>query len=643
MKLHRLGRARRFALGSTAVLTVAGMNAPAVLDFVNARYHAYVISRPGYMARYGSWQTLEFPKEFRVNAIHATLLRTGKVLIVAGSGNDAQDFAAGTFKTLLWDPEKNTYKLIPTPADLFCSGHTSLPDGNVLVAGGTQRYEQLDGTVTRAAGTMRVRNENPDAARTLPKGTVFTAPDGRQYQSDADVTVPAATKTVDGARVTVTASEQHVFVEALVKGQSQVSSVETQYAIKGLTGADAHNLYGMTDRLSLDKQDFQGLRTAWEFNPDTEMYQPLPPMQYARWYPTLTGLGDGRVITVSGLDDTGQILPGTSNEFFDPATRTWSKAPDQYFPTYPALFLTASGKLFYSGSNAGYGPADQGRTPGLWDLGTDRFTAVPGLRDPGLLETSSSVLLPPAQSQKVMVLGGGGVGESPLSTARTSIVDLTAPDPSFTPGPDLPAGGTRYLNSVILPDDTVFTTGGSADYRGKHRSDLLKAQIYHPDSNTFTPAASPTVGRDYHSEALLLPDGRVVVLGSNPLFDDKADTEPGTFEQRVEIWTPPYLHHGPRPQLTDAPDRVALGGSLTASTPDPAGIATARLMRPSSVTHATDVEQRSVALTITGRTAGAVTLGLPGNPDLLPPGWYQLFVTDTEGTPSVARWVQVTG
>ncbi|MFI8085140.1 galactose oxidase-like domain-containing protein [Kitasatospora sp. NPDC086009] len=642
MRIRNAGRTRRFALGSTVALTVAGMNAPAVLGFAHEQYHQYVINRPAYKAEYGHWQTVVLPAEFRINAVHASLLRTGKVLIIAGSGNSRRSFDAGSFKSLLWDPAANTYRRIPTPADMFCGGHTALPDGRLLVAGGTLRYEALDGAVKKAAGTMRVRNENPDAARTFPKGTVFTGPGGHTYLSTAEVTVPAATKTGAGDRTVVKAGEQHVFVEAVAAGTGSVEDSPAQYAIKGLDGADARNLYGMADRLTLEKQDFQGIRSAFEFNPDTELYEQVTDMAYARWYPTLTGLGDGRVVTVSGLDDTGQILGGNDNEIYDPARKTWSKAPDRYFPTYPSIFLTASGKLFYSGSNAGYGPADRGRDPGLWDLRDNSFQPVPGLRDPALTETSSSVLLPPAQAQKVMVLGGGGVGESPLSTARTDIADLSAPKPAFTPGPDLPAGGTRYLNSVILPNDTVFTTGGSRDYRGKHRSDLLESQVYHPDTNTFSAAAEPTVGRDYHAEALLLPDGRVVVLGSDPLFADRADTEPGTFEQRIEIYTPPYLFHGARPRVTDAPAGAKLGTTLTVGTPDPAGIATAKLVRPSSVTHATDVEQRSVALDVGARSAGGVALTLPGNPDLLPPGWYMLFVTDRAGTPSVARWIQVT-
>ena len=80
-----------------------------------------------------------------------------------------------------------------------------------------------------------------------------------------------------------------------------------------------------------------------------------------------------------------------------------------------------SGKLFYTGSNAGYGSDTVGRDPGIWDLSDNTFDKVPGLRDPRQTETSGSVLLPPAQDQRYMIAGGGGIGESKRSTGRTDI------------------------------------------------------------------------------------------------------------------------------------------------------------------------------------------------------------------------------
>ncbi|MCM1972822.1 MULTISPECIES: kelch motif-containing protein [unclassified Streptomyces] len=643
-------KTKKTVLGIGGITILLGLNAPAALDFAGEKYHEYKIAQPGYKARYGSWSMVDIPEQYRTNAIHAALLHTGKVLIVAGSGNEQRKFDAGDFDTVLWDPQKNTFKKIPTPDDFFCSGHAQLPDGRLLVAGGTARYELLDGEVERAGGGMRVKNESPDKAVFLKKGTRFRSPAGVEYVTKFDVTVPKAKRTfkvtynkagvMQPWQTKVTASEARVFVEAVEEGPLSVTNKQAQYEIVGLTGEEAKNTYGLSEKITLDKQDFQGIRAAYEFDPVAEKYVPVDPMDKARWYPTLVGLEDGRVLAVSGLDDVGVIDPG-DNEIYDPKTKKWSPGPKRYFPTYPALFLTKGGKLFYPAANAGYGPADQGREPGLWDLETNTFTKVPGLRDLDQTETAASLLLPPAQDQKVMILGGGGVGESKKSTPRTAVVDLKKDNPAFEDGPDLPQG-TRYLNSVIMPDDTVFTTNGSEDYRGRSASNIFKAQFYVPKENRFREAAAPKVGRNYHSEALLLPDGRIATFGSDPLFDDQQNTKLGHFEQRMEVFTPPALHKNgaDRPVLKDGPEALPENREATFTTDHPERIAKARLMRPSAVTHTTDVEQRSIALGL-AKGEDSVTVTVPEDPALVPPGWYMLFVTDAEGTPSVAKWIQV--
>ncbi|MEW1696850.1 kelch motif-containing protein [Streptomyces sp. NPDC091278] len=643
---------KKTLFGSCAVVVLAALNAPAAVSFASERYHAYKIAQPGYQRQYGSWAEVDVPAGFRVNAIHAALLHTGKVLLIAGSGNNQKNFDAGTFETILWDPVKNTFKKIPTPVDFFCSGHTQLPDGRLLVAGGTARYEVLDGGVKKAGGGMRVKNENPDKAVTLKKGTVFRSPSGVEYVSRFDVTVPKAKSEFEISyfksgrmkpwKTKITAAEARVFVEARKAGPGALTTEAAQYEVVGLKGDAADDVYGLAQKLTTEKQDFQGIKAAYEFDPRAEKYIPVAPMKDARWYPTLVGLKDGKVLAVSGLNDVGDVVPG-DNEIYDPTTKKWAKGPFRYFPTYPSLFLTKGGKLLYTGSNAGYGPAEKGREPGLWDLEKNTFTKLGGLSDPDQLETSASLLLPPAQRQKVMVLGGGGVGESPRSTARTAVVDLSKDSPVFTDGPSLPQG-TRYLSSVLMPDDTVFTSGGSEEYRGRSGSDILKAQFYDPRTNAFTEAAEPTVGRNYHSEALLLPDGRVATFGSDPLFDDKDNTKLGTFEQRIEVFTPPFLHRAGanRPVLGEGPRELDQNGRATFKTRDAGRVTKARLMRPSAVTHTTDVEQRSIELgLVKGRDGTTVTVDVPDDRTLVPPGWYMLFVTDTDGIPSEARWIQV--
>ncbi|WP_433825701.1 galactose oxidase-like domain-containing protein [Actinoplanes sp. CA-015351] len=639
--------ARRLLTALTTILALAAVavvNRPIVV-LATDQYHEFAINRQSYKETFGHWSLLPVPAGFKINAIHGALLKTGKVLIIAGSGNNRENFEAGTFRTILWDPRTDRFSDVPTPTDLFCAGHTFLPDGKLLVAGGTKSYEVLEANIKNAAGVMKIKNESPDfGARTFPKGTRFEADNGRIYVSRADVSVPAATKMWHGTQTMVHAGEVEVWVDAAEPGDAPVVEQPAQYKILGLEGDDTRNLYGIAEKITREKQEYGGDKTTYEFDPETERYVRTGDLSKPRWYPTLATLAGGDVLAVSGLDQFGRMIPGT-NERYQVKKKKWVPAPSlrRTFPTYPALFLTQDERLFFSGSNAGYGSATEGRTPGLWDVKKNRFQPVHGLADSTMTETSASVMLPPAQDQKVMILGGGAVGDSPISTARTAIADLDDPRPAWRAGPRLP-NPTRYLNTVVLPDDTVFTSGGSSGYRGgpyqgRKRSDLLTAQIYDVRKNAFRKAAEPAVGRNYHSEALLLPDGRVITMGSDPIYD-RSGKNPGVFEQRIEIYSPPYLFQGARPAAPTGPSLIKRGEKASFATPDAARVREARLVRPSAVTHGTDVDQRSIALGVK-RAPGGVTLSVPEKRGLVPAGWYMLFLVDGAGTPSPAKWVRI--
>jgi hypothetical protein len=632
----------KWAIGTIVVGVLLGVNLPTMTSAALSAFHNYEINSHGYEARNGHWSILKLPGRFRVNAIHAALLDTGKVLIIAGSGNDGAQFKAGKFKSIVWNPTTNKFKLIDTPSDMFCGGHSFLPDGKLLIAGGTKRYEVLADEVHRAAGVVTIQNQSPEGGPVkLPAGAEFVAPDGAGFRSTKAVVVPPASKTVDADGVTsVQAGEAELWVEAVQKGTASSIDKVTHLAIAGVSGARARNLFGITNSLTLDKQEYWGDDKSYLFNPQSESYEKVSDLALARWYPTLVGLRDGRVLAVSGLDQFGRIIQG-KNEIYTPATKQWKLEPrlTRTLPTYPALFLMPSGNLFYSGSNAGYGSASVGRTPGIWNVNDNSFRIVPGLRDPDETETSGSVLLPPAQAQKYMIAGGGGVGDSSRSTARTAIADLSQANPHWTPGPSL-AQPTRYPSMVITPDNRVIVTGGSRGYRGEHDSDIFECHSFNPKTGKLTSLAEPEVGRDYHSEAMLLGDGRIVTLGGNPLYANKGDTTPGGFEKRIEIYSPPYLYHGKRPAISGGPKQLTRGQAATFSTPDPSAIESANLLRPSAVTHVTDVEQRSIALTLT-RKPGSITVNVPSSAGLVPSGWYMLFVANGQATPSKADWVHV--
>ena len=654
-------RVRNHALVGLGVAVMALANGPVVTSAAETAYTDYKHSRPDYMKSYGKWDTVELPEGYRTRAIHSALLSTGKVLLVAGSGNSQKDFDAGTFETVLWDPVTDEAKHIHTPEDLFCGGHSYLPNGNLLIAGGTKKYEVLADKVEEAAGVVTLKNETDSGDVTLPKGTKFTGPNGLQYTSTEKVVVPAAHKMSD---YSLMAGQADVWVRANGKSDDYVTTGGKRFTLTGATKQQTKNLYGTADSITHKKQDYRGLDASYIFDVKKEKYVKTGRLTTPRWYPTLVSLNGGNVLAVSGLDEHGRIING-NNEIYERKQKKWFDKPalNRFFPTYPQLFRLRDGRLFYSGANTGYGSTEKGRQPGIWDLEDNSFQKVKGLRDPEMNETATSFLLPPVQQQKVAMVGGGEVGEGSGSTSRLDVVDLKKANPVYRPVANLPNPG-RYVSAVTLPDDTVLLTGGSSDYRGKKESDLHSSSIYHPKTGKLSHAAPNEVGRNYHSTALLLPDGRVMTMGSDPLYGDKEGKMPGTFETRVEIYTPPYLHTGTeRPEITKAPTEVKRGTTFRVQATSDSHIVKARLIRPSAVTHQTDTEQRSIALDITphcppgAEKKGAekknapksdccedgceLDLTLGKREGVIPSGPYMLMLDDERGVPSKAAWVRV--
>jgi hypothetical protein len=642
---HRRQRHLHLIVGIVVVAALVLVNGAPIVAFAKSSYHSYEINRMSYKRKYGHWTNIHIPADRRVNAVHAVMLNTGKVLIMAGSGNDIGNFNAGRFESLVYNPADNTFKKIKTPYDMFCSGHFILPNGDVLIAGGTSRYEVLASQVHYAAGVMTVVNRSTTKGAVLPAGTVFASTANQLYRSTAKVTVLPARQVRErvGTRMKEVTYPTYtpLWVKARATGAGPVSKVDRPYAIEGLPKGLVAHLRASAFSITLDEQNYWGTRKSYIFDPYSETYKKVSDMNLARWYPTLVGLKDGNVLAVSGLDQFGRWIQGHS-EIFSLKTQEWKVDPrlKKSFPTYPSLYLMPDGDLFFTGASSGYGPDTSAvRTPGIWNPVTNAFRPVTGMRDPNLLETAGSVLLPPAQRQRYAIIGGGGVGQSNASTGRIDIVDLDSKDPRWHAAGSLPEG-TRYPEIVITPTDGVVISGGSRDYRGMHGSDIMKTFMMSPSSGMLMEMANPLVGRDYHSEGLLLPSGKILTLGGNPLFGNKQDTEPEVFRQQITVYSPPYLFHGARPTLTGGPTQMRRGETADFATPDAGDIVKARLMHPSAVTHVTDVQQRSIALTLVPR-AGSVALTIPRGAGLVPAGWYMVFVDSRAGVPSVARWVHV--
>ena len=472
-------------------------------------------------ATIGSWSVLDTALPIR--ALHTTLLNDGRMLLIAGSGNDGTAFAAGTFRAVVWNPTTNVFTNVPVPYDMFCAGHVTLPDGKILIAGGTSAFPEQD--------------SGPNT--------------------------------------------------------------------------------------------FKGSKKSYYFDPVDNTFHPLADMAGAHWYPTLTKLGNGDVWAAGGLDEkaTGTVL----TEMFDTSAMRWLPANQvpqtwSFWGTYPHMYLLDDGMMFYAGGHT-FGNGLPGTGSSLYDWTTASIWDVPGLRQKDMRDQAGSVLLPPAQDQRVMIVGGGNTDTANPGINLVDLIDLSSPTPAWTAGPAMPGPGKMYVNLVTLPDRTVLESDGAQFNR---TGDVMTAAIYNTAANAWTPIAPDPVGRNYHSTATLLPDGRVVVLGSNPVDN--------SFETRISIYSPPYLHRGTRPTITGAPAQLGYGEAFTLDVTG--SVSSASLLAPMSPTHQTDTNARLVDLPITG-TGAHRSAQIPDNPNLLPPGPYMLTVLDSVGVPSVAKWVWV--
>jgi FtsP/CotA-like multicopper oxidase with cupredoxin domain len=376
-----------------------------------------------------------------------------------------------------------------------------------------------------------------------------------------------------------------------------------------------------------------GIRSTHIFDPrpgvESWSHVATADMAQARWYPTLLTLADGHVLALGGRG-------GATQEIFDGAAWTHLTGADRDFPElYPSNHLLPVGTIFYS--RAGWNPASTVNLhtgylslgpPAAWsDLGTQAFPD----RQEGtaVLQIDDTVSPPAAQ---VMIFGGGYSTQANAQSCEIMDVTTLSPAPSWHRGKDM-AFRRVNVNAVLLPDGTILIVGGHQGVgRFGANQPVLDVELYDPRSDTWTTMAPMTFPRGYHSVALLLPDGRVLSTGGTDGF---------TNQRNMEVFSPPYLFGGPRPSVTAISAEAAYGATIEIDTPDAAGIDSVVLLRPASETHHTDAGMRRIRLAITGRTAGKVSARAPGNSNVAPPGYYQLFALSSAGVPSVGRFIRI--
>ncbi|MEA2306178.1 MAG: hypothetical protein QOH43_3458, partial [Solirubrobacteraceae bacterium] len=221
---------------------------------------------------------------------------------------------------------------------------------------------------------------------------------------------------------------------------------------------------------------------------------------------------------------------------------------------------------------------------------------------------------------------------------QTAVVDMNSANPQWrlTAPMNHPR---RRMNTPILLDGSVMAIGGattSDDLAGA----VYAGEIWDPATEEWREVASMTKSRMYHSTALTLPDGRVVVGGGEIGLQGAPEDSPTPGVQKdAQIYSPPYLFQPNRPAITSSPGASGYGQALSIDTTT-TDVAKVALMRPSAVTHAIDMNQRYVPLSFT-KTGTQVTAQSPATAYDAPPGYYMLVVVDSRGVPSVAKWVML--
>ena len=387
----------------------------------------------------------------------------------------------------------------------------------------------------------------------------------------------------------------------------------------------------------------------WQFTGD---------MSGERWYATCTALPDGRVHIISGTmtgPEPGAPLAGPEPdsplndvyEIYDPATGISPPFDASFlnqaspYALYPHVYLLPGGELMIQAELKTWffrldtqqldGPImSSGPHPRTYPLGAG------GLLLPLLPDTT------PPYRARIMLVGGG---QEPLETetpasAECEILDLGVANPAWQTV--APLAHARVMPDVVLlPDGNVLAVNGSGSgFADNMAEPVFETELYDPATDTWKTLANMRVPRLYHATALLLPDARVLTAGTDGTFNPEPFNIPNT---RVEVFSPPYLFKGPRPEIANAPAGVTYAQNFTVDVGpgQAATIGSATFMRPGSATHGVNMDQRAVGLRIVSRAGDTITLEAPLIPTVAPPGFYMLFLVNNQGVPSIAKFVHI--
>ncbi len=335
-------------------------------------------------------------------------------------------------------------------------------------------------------------------------------------------------------------------------------------------------------------------------------------MQRARWYSSSTTLLNGETYIQGGTGGTDHPEVRDINGAF----RLLSGAnTSSYNWNYPRNFVAPDGRVF--------GFDTTGKMYYVNPTGAGSIAAA------GQLPGSSSRTMSAAMFRPGRILKIGAV------SSAAYVIDINGPTPVVSSTQSM-SSVRQWVSATVLADGRVLATGGSAvDNKLSGVNNI--AAIWNPDTGLWTLGTGGVNARLYHSGALLLPDARVLIHGGGA---------PGPLTNlNVEVFTPPYLLDPtgalmPRPSIVLAPDTIRIGQSFSVGFSNASSISRVTLVKTGSVTHSVNMEQGFLELAFTP-SGSMLNVAGPTRAADAPPGYYMLFVINSQGVPSTARIVHI--
>ncbi|KAK1995174.1 kelch domain-containing protein [Colletotrichum falcatum] len=391
------------------------------------------------------------------------------------------------------------------------------------------------------------------------------------------------------------------------------------------------------------------------YDPATNEFTRGPNMMVARGYQTSVTLSNGKVFTIGGAYSGKH--EGKNGEVYDPIANNWtylSGADVKPMLTtdnegiwrednHAWLFAWKNGSVFQAG------PSKDQHWFGTQGDGTVTRAAV---RDDDDAMCGVWVMYD-AVAGKIFSAGGSPDYTDSPATQRAHITTIGEPNTPAKVERVANMGFPRgFANAVVLPDGQVLVTGGQRRSLVFTNTDgILVAELFSPETGEWKQMAAMAVPRNYHSVSILLPDATVFAGGGGLCYVPTIGGSSAGCDKTVdhadgEIFEPPYLFNkdgsrAARPVIsTMSAEPVKAGATLTFTVEGIDGQGTATLIRTGSATHSVNSDQRRVPLSVTvSGTEYSATL--PNDYGILLPGYYYLFVSTPEGTPSIAKTVHV--